>query len=88
MNLYEAQDFFKKMYPDKLVTFEFDKKCIRTFEIVHTDGKPNPYHHIEYNQVKVTPQDAESIYVPIAPHRMSCSWDESKKHINSLSDPV
>jgi|SRR5271154_424068 len=70
MNFYEAQDFFKKLYPDKLVTFDFDDKCIRQIECVYTEGQLHPANHVEYNQVKMTPQGLPSQYIPIQPHRM------------------
>jgi hypothetical protein len=85
MNFYEAQDFFKQMHPDKLVTFEFDRKCIRQIEAVHTDGEIHDINHIEYRQVKVTPQDMPSVYVPIQPHRMCITADELKKHVFEVS---
>ena len=84
MNFFEAQDFFKKMYPEILVSFEFDEKCMRTMEIIHTDGQVNPVHHIEYNKVKVTPLGSDSIYVPIAPHRMNVEWEQAKAHLNKM----
>lgn len=70
MNFYEAQEFFKKLYPDRLVTFDFDDKCIRHIECIYTDGQLHPTNHVEYQQVKVTPQGMPSQYVPIQPHRM------------------
>jgi len=69
MNYYEAQDAFKKMYPDRLVTFEFDEKCIRRIECVYTDGEMHMGNHIEYRHVKVIPEGMPSLYVPIDPHR-------------------
>lgn len=87
MNLYEAQDFFKKMYPDKLVIFEFDKNCIKQLEIIHTDGGANPIHHVEYEKVKVSTDGVQPQYVPIAPHRMCMEWQCVKDHVNNLSCP-
>jgi hypothetical protein len=84
MNFYEAQDFFKKMYTDKLVTFEFDNKCIRQIEAIHTDGEIHDINHVEYRQVKVTPQGLPSVYVPIQPHRMCIKAEDLKKHISSV----
>ena len=81
MNFNELKEFFKKLYPDKLVSFEFDGRCHRVHEIIYTDGIPNPVQHIECNQVKVTPHGMPSQYVPIHPHRMNCTWNEMKKLI-------
>jgi hypothetical protein len=69
MNFFEAQDFFKQMYPGKEMKFSFDQKCHRFYEIVITDGKPNPIHHVENNKVKVEVSGMDPIYVPIQPHR-------------------
>jgi hypothetical protein len=87
MNFFQTQDFFKKMYPNTLITFEFDIKCIRTMEIIHTDGKANPVHHLEYNKVKVSVPGKEPMYVDIQPHRMCCDLNTVKEHIKNI-DPL
>lgn len=71
MNLYEAQDFFTKMYPDKQIKYDFDEKCHRFYELVMTDGVANPSHHCECNKVKVMVDGMDAIYVPIISHRLS-----------------
>ncbi len=86
MDLFQLQDFFKNMYPEKLITYEFDEKCQRVHELIYTDGKPNEYHHVEYNKVKVTPDKLDSIYVDIAPHREVFTWDAIKQIINSKTE--
>lgn len=86
MNLYEAQDFFKKMYPDNACVFEFDDNCIRQCEMIMTDGLPHRVNHVEYQKVKVTPKDMPSVYIPISPHRMNVSWANYKKIISSYKD--
>ena len=70
MNLYEAQDFFKKMYPDKQISYDFDDSCIRQIECIYTDGKLHSHNHVEYQKVRVTVEGMSPMYVPIAPHRM------------------
>lgn len=75
MNLYEAKDFFKQMYPNKQISFDFDEKCYRFLEIVMTDGKPNPTHHCECQKVKVMIEGMDPIYVPIQPHRLCFEHD-------------
>lgn len=69
MNLYETQDFFEKINPGKAITFDFDDKCIRQIECIYTDGKLHPVNHVEYQQVRVTVEGSDPIYVPIQPHR-------------------
>jgi hypothetical protein len=86
MNFYEAQDFFKKMYPDKKIDFSFDDNCLRQIEIVHTNGKPHTTHHLEYQNVKVDVEGQPSVYVPIAPHRMCCHWADLKKILLTQND--
>ncbi len=81
MNFFEAQEFFKKMYPDKLVSFEFDDNCIRQIECIYTEGQLHPINHVEYNRVKVTPQYQPSIYVPIQSHRSNISVSVVKSKI-------
>lgn len=86
MNFYECQEFFKQMYPDKKITFEFDEKCHRQIEIICTDGNPNMVHHIECNKVKVTVFGMAPIYVPIQPHRYNTSWVILKEMVNKKND--
>ncbi|MHB1059992.1 MAG: hypothetical protein ACYC0F_19185 [Rhodanobacter sp.] len=83
MNLYEAQEFLKTIYPDKEVKIILDDQCLRHVEIVHTDGKPNLVHYIEYNKIKIKVHGQAIIYMPIAPHRVNCYW---KELINVLSN--
>lgn len=86
MNFFEAQDFFKKMYPDKQINYEFDDQCHRLHEISYTNGLPHPIHHIECNKVKVTVEGLPSQYVPIQPHRYTVSWSDLKNYINTKDD--
>lgn len=81
MNLYEAQEFFKKMYPGKAISYEFDMKCLYQMEVIHSDGKPHKINHVEYQKVKVLVEGMEPMYVPIAPHRGCIEFDEVKKYI-------
>jgi len=75
MDFFQAQDFFKQAYPDKKVTFTFDEKCHRFYELTITDGKANPVHHIENNKVRVDIEGLPSIYAPIMPHRECCTLE-------------
>lgn len=83
MNYYEAQEFFKKANPNKKIDFELDEKCHRVHEIIYTDGFPNPVHHIESNQLKVTVEGSDPVYVPIAPHREACTWEHMQGLLSS-----
>ena len=87
MDFFQAQDFFKQMHPGKNISYDFDVNCIRQLEIIHTEGSPNPIHHLQYEKLKVTVAGMPPVYVPIAPHRACIEWKEVKKHINSLPDP-
>lgn len=87
MDYFEAQELFNNMYPDKKITYEFDEKCQRFHELVYTDGIPNPVHHIENNKVKVSVEEMDPMYIPIAPHRECCTWSHIKALINSMKDP-
>ena len=86
MDFIQAQDFFANLYPGKKITYEFDENCHRFHELVHTNGKPNLYHHIENNKVKVTVEDQDAVYVPIAPHRETCTWAHISKIIAGKDD--
>jgi diaminopimelate epimerase len=86
MNLFEAQEFFKSMYPNKKINFEFDEKCHRLHEVVYTEGNPHVVHHVENNKVKVSVEGMDSMYVPIAPHRENVGFAQIKSIINSKQD--
>lgn len=86
MDLFEAQDFFTKAFPGKNIDFEFDENCHRFNEIVLTDGKPNLHHHIEHHNVKVSIEGNDPVYVPIEPHRETCTWAYMKNLIGSKAD--
>lgn len=84
MNFFETQDFFKTINPGKNLSFDFDHKCHRIHELIYTDGKPNPIHHVENNKVKVTVEGQDPIYVPIKPHRQVYTWEAIKNMINLM----
>jgi len=86
MDFFQAQDFFNQMYPGKEIKYEFDEKCHRVHELIYTDGKPNQYHQVENNKVKVTVEGQEAVYVSIMPHRETFSWDAIKNVINSKTE--
>lgn len=83
MNYFQIQEFFKEMYPEKEIKFEFDHKCHRFHELVYTDGVPNKVHHVENHKVKVTIEGQNPVYVPILPHRECYTWEAIKEIINS-----
>ena len=86
MDFFEAQDFMKKMYPDKNISFEFDDNCHRTVEIVYTDGKPHMINHVECCKVKAVIEGMDPIYIPIAPHRFNTTWMGAKQYFNNAKD--
>lgn len=87
MDLFQAQDFFQSQNPGKKISFEFDENCHRFCEFVMTQGSPNITHHVECNRVKVTIEgNPQSIYVPIAPHRLNVLWSDLKNLIMSKQD--
>jgi hypothetical protein len=81
MNYFEAQEYFKKAYPGKNITFEFDDKTIRQIECIYTDGNLHPVNHVEHQKLKVTVEGAEPVYIPIMPHRECWSADKVKQKL-------
>lgn len=81
MNIYEAKEFITKVNPEKKVSFGFDKKCIRSIEIIHTNGRAHDDNHIEYDQLMVTYKGEAPYYISISPHREVCSLDWIKNHV-------
>lgn len=86
MDLYQAQDFMKKMHPGKKIDYEFDDKCHRIIEIVFTDGVPHEIHHVENHKVKVTVEGQEPMYMPIMPHRITTNWNAVKSYVNTKNE--
>ncbi len=86
MNFFEAQDFFKKLYPEKKIDFSFDDNCLHQVEIIYTNGKPHTTHHLEYHKVKMCIEGQDSVYLPISPHRMCCYWGDFKKLIQNQNN--
>lgn len=85
MDFFQTQDFFKQLHPEKKISYEFDEKCHRVHEIIYTDGKPNPIHHIESDKVKITVEGQETVYISIMPHREIATWEYMKEMINKKS---
>ena len=86
MDFFQAQDFFKQMYPGKKISYEFDEKCHRKLEVILTNGNPNSVHHVESHQVKVMVEGMDPVYVPIQPHRENFVWSKVKNILNSKKD--
>jgi len=76
MDLFELQDFLKKEYEGKEIKFSFPPETHRIYEIVLTDGKPNPEHHIECRAVNVL-IEGESPYIQklTSPHRLTITHE-------------
>ncbi len=81
MNYFEAQETFKKMYPDKNIAFDFDDNCVRIIECIYTDGELHYTNHIQYEKLKVSVDGMNPIYVPIQSHRMLIDADMLKSKI-------
>jgi hypothetical protein len=87
MDFFELQEFFKSMYPGKLVTYEFDQNCYYSIEVIMTEGLPNVMHHLECRRVKVKVDGVEDKYVPLSkPHRMGCPWSDLKSIISKKTE--
>ena len=85
MDFFQLQDFMKQMHQGKEIKYYFDQKCHRFYEMVLTDGKFNPVHHVESNKVRVDVEGMDSIYVPIMPHREVYSHEDMLKFIKDAS---
>lgn len=86
MDYFQAENFFKNLFPDKEIFLEFDEKCIRQIECIMTDGLPHHKNHIEFNKLKATIEGMNPMYVDISPHRGILNWSALKNSINSKED--
>ena len=82
MNYLEIQAFFKKLFPDKKITFEFDDYCYGKIEVGFTDGKPNDENHIECGKVKASIENMRPIHVDIIPYRQVVSLEYVRECLN------
>lgn len=82
MDFIEAQSFFKDMFPNSTIDFEFDDKCIRYIQCIYTDGKLHDICHVEYQKVKIIIKDQSPIYAPIDPHRVTMESKYLKEKIS------
>lgn len=76
MNLFQTQDFFEQLYPGKNISYNFPKECHRQYEIIMTDGKPNPHHNVECHHVMAIVDGMPPMKVSIAPHRFTHTHEE------------
>jgi len=76
MDLFELQDFVKASFPEKEATYSFPVESHRCYEIMMTDGKPNPQHHLECRKVLVKIDGEPDKYYPIKPHRMCLTTEQ------------
>lgn len=83
MNFFEAQEFFKKMYPGKKISYDFDDNCARMHEIIYTEGKPNTHHHVDNDQVRVSVEGMDPFYCPIQSHRLTVHWNDLSQIIQN-----
>jgi len=86
MDIVETQKMFKEMYPDTLVKFDLDEKCLRKCECIMTEGLPNLHHHLEFEKVRVIVENILDRYVPITTHRVTTNWAEFKKIVSSKNE--
>ena len=84
MDFFEAQDFAKKMYEGKNVSFRFDTDCMREMSFVLTNGQCNENCHVAYNKVKIIVDSEEKHVMPIKPHRMCFKADDMRAEITKL----
>lgn len=87
MNFFDTKNVFQGMYPDKIISFDFDEKCQRKLEIILSDGTTNRVHYIEHDKVRVSIEGMQPIYVPIYAHRITIHWKDMKNLISSKPDP-
>lgn len=85
MDLFHLQEHLKKENPEKKVTFEFPLSTHRIYEIVMSDGKPNPNHHVECQSVNVVIEGKEPYIERLtSPHRLTISREHMQEIIKQV----
>jgi len=84
MDIYQAEEFFKQMNPGKEIKLSFPQDCHRQYEIVMTDGKPNPNHHVECHHVMVEIEGMPPVKIPIKPHRLTLNHEWFQKVLGEI----
>lgn len=86
MDIYQAENFFKDLYPGKEIKLSFPPECHRKYEIIMTDGKPNPEHHLECHHVMIEIVGEKTVRVPIAPHRLTLVHEWFQNTLKEVMD--
>lgn len=81
MDYYTAKDVFDSMNPGKVVTYDFDKNCLRKTEFIWNNGELNDDAFSEFDKVRITVEGQDPVYVPINTHRQA---DTIEFHKNLL----
>jgi len=85
MDLIELAEFLSSENPGKQIQFAFPIECHRFYEIVMTDGKPNPEHHIECRSAQVLIEDKDPYFQKLSsPHRLTVSYEHIKELLNEV----
>jgi hypothetical protein len=84
MDIYQVEEFFKNLNEGKAVKMSFPVECHRKYEIMMTEGKPNPTHHLECHHVLVEIEGQKPVKVPISPHRMTLEHSWFQKNVGDV----
>jgi len=85
MDLIALDEHLKKHNPEKKIEYSFPLETIRFLEIVLSEGKANPEHHIETRHVLVNVEGKEPWIEPLtSPHRLTVTHEHMKTIIKEI----
>lgn len=85
MDLFDLDDHLKTNNPGKKIEFSFPLECQRFLEIVLTNGKANPEHHIECRSVQVLIEGKEPYIEKLtSSHRLTVTHDHMQTIIKEI----
>ena len=84
MNIYEAEDFVRDLYPDRKIYLDLDRECYKCVCICLDHGKPNENGYVDCSKVKFVVDGIKDIYIPIEMYRKYLRYKEILEIINNL----
>lgn len=81
MDIFKVKELMQSVHADNIVDVCLDKDCVRKIEIMMTDGKINPLHHVEFQKCKIKLKDGSESFAEINGHRENMSLEDIKKMV-------
>lgn len=75
MKLSDLQSLIAKLLPGQTVSYDFDNETQNKYDLNFTAGAPDVNQSVINNEVKVTVEGQDAIYVNIEPYTQTVDWN-------------